>query len=103
MTQGSAQAPDLTPDITPGYPSGGSRIGPAWVDVWVQLREAGAGWTDGTGLATRVAADHQLAPSTVRNLFTSAHRVGLLEARYAKVEVPGRGTRIRTHYRIVKP
>lgn len=88
------------PDITQGYPSGGSKIGPAWDSAWEWLRAQGRGWTDGTDLARRVSVNHELAESTVRNLLTSARRAGLLEQTYRAVDVPGRGPRTRTHYRI---
>jgi hypothetical protein len=89
------------PDITEGYPSKGSRIGPAWADLWARLVSMGRGdWEDGQAASVAVAESHDLAVTTVRNLLTSAARAGLLEQTYRKVDVPGRGTRVRTHYRI---
>lgn len=92
--------PMNAPDITEGYPSRGEKIGPAWVDMWAWLTAQGLGWTDGTDLARRTAENHEVAESTLRNLLTSAARENMLETTYKKVDIPGRGPRLRTHYRI---
>lgn len=88
------------PDITPGYPSKGQRIGPAWVDMYAWLKAAGLGWTDGTTLAARIAANHEVSADTLKNILSSARNAGLLEATHKRVDIPGRGPRMRTHYRI---
>jgi hypothetical protein len=92
----------VAPDITPRYPSKGSRIGPAWADIWRELAAAGDAWTDGQAVSVRVAGNHDLAPATVRNLLTSAAKAGLLEHTYRNVDTESgtAGTRLRTFYRI---
>jgi hypothetical protein len=89
------------PDISKNYPSKGRKIGPAWADVWDALTGAGRDWTDGVVLAETVAAKHPVSPDTLRNILHSAKRAGLLEIRHVAVTATaGRGSRLRTHYRI---
>lgn len=89
------------PDITEGYPSKGAKIGPAWDALWERLASMPAeDYEDGTAMSEAVAAERELSVSTVRNLLTSAASVDLLEITYRKVDVPGRGPRLRTFYRI---
>ena len=93
----------IVPDITPGYPSKGRRLGPAWNRIWAEL-DAGD-YKDGQEIARAVAAETGLAPATLVALISRAANHGLLLTRPRRVEVPmeGRDTpvvRIRTHYRI---
>lgn len=91
------------PDITPGYPSKGAQLGPAWSKIWEQL-DAQA-YQDGQEIARSVAAEVGLAPATLVALISRGAKAGLLLTRPQKVQVPmeGRETpviRTRTFYRI---
>lgn len=66
------------PDFTPGYPSKGERIGPAWIFAWNLL--APGEWQRGSDIAARVGGSTGLAASTVKNLLRSAAKAGHLEA-----------------------
>lgn len=86
------------PDIKPGYPSKGKRLGPAWRDLWSALADSGD-YQDGRALATPIAIRHDLAPATLVAVLSRAALAGLLEKEGRNV-ISGRGNRKRTHYRI---
>ena len=91
------------PDITPGYPSKGKQLGPAWNRIWAELDASD--YKDGQEIARSVAAETGLAPATLVALISRAAKQGLLLTKPKKIRVPmeGRDTpviRVRTHYRI---
>lgn len=86
------------PDLTPGYPSNGAKLGPAWNAVWRALERAGD-FRDGRVLADRIAPKYELEPATLVALMSRAAKAGLL-AREGRPVKTGRGTRTRTHYMI---
>jgi hypothetical protein len=91
------------PDITPGYPSKGKKLGPAWERVWAKLDATD--YRDGQEIARAVAAETDLSPATLVALISRAAKQGLLLTRPRRVKVPmeGRETpviRVRTFYRI---
>lgn len=88
------------PDLTPGYPSKGRKLGPAWVDIWRALSTS-ENHMDGRELAEVVAPSYGLAPATLVALMSRAAKAGLLTTE--KHTVTGtRGNRVRTHYRAVQ-
>lgn len=88
------------PDLSPGYPSQGTKIGPAWADAWARLTEDPSAWLDGQALWREVAKAHGLSPETVRGLlFRMATPRGPLE-RDSRQVLTGKGRRNRTHFRI---
>lgn len=86
------------PDITPGYPSNGAKLGPAWASIWRDLSRAGDA-LDGRELAAKIAPKHELTPSTLVALISRAAKAGLL-TREPRAVTTGRGQRTRTFYRI---
>jgi hypothetical protein len=86
------------PDITPGYPSNGAKLGPAWSAIWRALARADDA-LDGRELAAKVAPKYELAPATLVALISRAAKAGLLD-REPRPVITGRGTRTRTFYRI---
>jgi hypothetical protein len=98
----STKAPTITSkrDGRWVYPAPGTTIHAAWADAWDRLASAGIEYLDGPALAADVAEAHGLHPDTIKNLLNSARNAGHLEHTYRKVDVPGRGPRTRTHYRI---
>jgi hypothetical protein len=86
------------PDITPGYPSKGAALGPAWASIWRTLSAADDA-LDGRLLAEKHARQHQLAESTLVALISRAAKAGLLTREPRPVST-GRGQRTRTFYRI---
>lgn len=84
------------PDITPGYPSKGEKVGPAWNEIYAALRSPD--YQDGRALADEIAPKHGLAPGTLVAILSRAAQKGLLDKEGRMV--PGRrGPRTRTHYR----
>lgn len=93
------------PDITPGYPSKGTRVGPAWTEMWTRLKGAND-WVDGTELAADVAEDPgngrgTMSPETLLHLLRRAATAGHLEKQTRTVD-GGRGPRRRSFYRIAR-
>ena len=88
---------DHAPDITPGYPSGGERIGPAWADLWSYLVTHPRVWHLGLTLAGDIAQRHDLAIQTGLTLLSSAAGNGLIERRYRRSGTPKRR---RAEYRV---
>ncbi len=92
------------PDLTPGYPSNGAKLGPAWSALWAELSKANRRkdtFLDGRVLADEVAPDYGLDPSTLVALLSRAAKAGLLTREGRSVQT-GRGKRVRTHYSICK-
>jgi hypothetical protein len=90
------------PDISPGYPSKGAQLGPAWTKIWRALERSGD-FEDGHELAAKVAKATGLAPATLVALISRAAKAGLLEREPRQVEVKileRSGLRVRTFYRI---
>jgi hypothetical protein len=90
------------PDLTPGYPSNGTKLGPAWRAVWAELDKASQTtdpFLDGRVLADNVAPDYGLSPATLVALLSRAAKAGLLNKEARPVESP-RGYRMRTHYKV---
>jgi len=91
------------PDITPGYPSKGAKLGPAWAEAWRLLRRSHGEFLDGWELATKVTKDVDLQPVTVVAVIRRAANAGLLEREQRPVTVKildREGTRKRMFYRI---
>lgn len=86
------------PDITPGYPSKGAALGPAWAQIWRALSRSEDA-LDGRELAAQVAPRHGLAPATLVALISRAAKADLL-TREPRAVTTGRGRRTRTFYRI---
>ena len=100
------------PDITPGYPSKGKKLGPAWRAMWECLAASGTDFTDGKALATEVAKKHKLVPATLQAVLARAAVAGLLESDRLFVSATVRhpvsrkqyeGHRVRVHYRVACP
>ncbi len=87
------------PDLTPGYPSKGGKIGPAWGAVWAELSKNPKEWRDGHTIWVNVATQFQLSPETVRALMFRMASGGRLESETHQM-VTARGKRARTHFRI---
>lgn len=86
------------PDITPGYPSKGKKLGPAWDAMWQKLTESGE-FIEGRELAEEVAPGFGLEPATLVALISRAAQAGLLDKDLQDVE-GARGMRSRSFYRI---
>ncbi len=89
------------PDLSPGYPSRGERLGPAWAEAFAALAGNPGQWVDGTALWTEVAERHNLAPVTLRGLLFRMAAAGHLESESRQVQTE-RGKRSRTHFRYVQ-
>lgn len=90
------------PDLTPGYPSRGPKLGPAWTALWSHLLTASRTsdpFLDGQELSTEVAPDYGLAPSTLVALLSRAAKAGVLTREGRPVQT-SRGTRTRTWYKV---
>lgn len=87
------------PDLTPGYPSKGPRLGPAWDAVWAELSKTPGEWRDGHALWMDVAPRFQLSTETVRALMFRMATGGILESESRQV-LTSRGKRSHTHFRI---
>lgn len=90
---------ETAPDLKPGYPSRGKRLGPAWREAWARL---GRTWIDGHVLSAAIAAEYDLSPDTVRALLYRMVNAGYLDRRLQVVET-ARGPRDRTHFRRMEP
>lgn len=91
--------PADAPDLSPGYPSRGSRIGPAWADVWEELGDGR--WHERDRLAAAAAARHELRPWTVARLIDSA--AGIRASLLWRRSVDGRMTVIRRDLSDTRP
>ena len=99
------------PDLTPGYPSKGPRLGPVWKDVWAELQASPETWRDAWVLADRLAPAYDLEPLSVVQLMSRMATGGILERVRRPVQTTitrtqnGKATtrdglRLRSHYRI---
>ena len=86
------------PDITPGYPSKGEKVGPAWNEIYAALVAAND-FQDGRTLANEIAPRHDLNPATLIAILSRAALAGLLDKQPRPV-ASKRGMRNRTHYRV---
>jgi hypothetical protein len=87
------------PDLSPGYPSKGPRLGPAWSAVWAELSRTPGEWRDGHALWGDIAPRYQLSTETLRALMFRMAKGGLLESESRQVQT-ARGRRSHTHFRI---
>lgn len=87
------------PDLSPGYPSRGAKIGPAWAAVWAELSKSPRDWRDGRALWLDIAPRFGLAPETLRAVMFRMAKGGLIESDSRQVAT-GRGKRNHTHFRI---
>jgi len=87
------------PDLTPGYPSKGARVGPAWAAVWAELSKDPDEWRDGHALWMDVAPRFQLSTETLRGIMFRMASKGHLESESRKVPT-ARGVRSHTYFRI---
>ena len=97
------------PDISPGYPSKGKKLGPAWSTMWTVLAESGTEFQDGKELAIETAKRYKLVPATLQAVLARAAVAGLLDREIRPVGTSVRkagaravyaGYRSRVHYRI---
>lgn len=99
------------PDLTPGYPSKGPRLGPVWRDVWAALRASPETYVDAWALADRLAPGHDIEPLSIVQLMSRMATAGILEREKRPVTTTitrtqgGKattraGVRLRSHYRI---
>jgi hypothetical protein len=86
------------PDLTPGYPSKGPKLGPAWNALYRALAR-GEDFQDGRVLAHKIAPKHDLDPATLVALLSRAAKAGILDKEPRPV-MTQRGFRSRTHYRV---
>ena len=87
------------PDLSPGYPSRGAKIGPAWRAVWTELSKTPGEWRDGRALWLDIAPRYNLAPETLRAVMFRMAAGGKLE-REARFVPTNRGKRAHTYFRI---
>lgn len=99
------------PDLTPGYPSKGPRLGPVWKDVWAELQASPEEWKDAWAVAQRLAPKHDLEPLSIVQLMSRMATGNILEREKRPVQTTitrtqgGKvttrdGLRLRSHYRI---
>lgn len=99
------------PDLTPGYPSKGPRLGPAWRDAWAHLRASPEEWVDAWALADELAPAHDLEQLSIVQLLSRMATGGILERERRPVSTTitrtqagkattREGVRLRSHYRI---
>lgn len=109
MTYSGGMTDELTaPDITPGYPSKGRQIGPAWQVLYARLIAAEGEYLDGRLLAVEVADERaglggrgNMSVETLAHLLRRAADRGILEREYRETKGT-RGTRKKAFYRIPK-
>lgn len=102
MGYSGAMVTNTAPDLTPGYPSNGAKLGPAWNALWAELAKANRRkdpYLDGRELADLIAPDYGLNPSTLVALLSRAALANLL-LREGRAVQTARGNRTRTHYAI---
>lgn len=99
------------PDLTPGYPSKGPRLGPVWKDVWMYLQASPEKWQDAWTLADRLAPKYDLEPLSIVQLMSRMATGKILEREKRPVQTTitrtqngkvttRNGLRLRSHYRI---
>lgn len=74
------------PDLTPGYPSRGPKLGQAWRDIYAQLTKDPEAWQDGYALIGPMAAKHDLTIQTLRVFMSRAARYGVLRTQQMRVQ-----------------
>lgn len=89
------------PDLTPGYPSKGTKVGPAWTEAWSRMSDRAGEWLDGRELVEDIAPKHGLSPLTLRGILFRAAAKGLIQSEPRKVSTP-RGPRVRTQFRVAE-
>jgi hypothetical protein len=72
-------ADERAPDVGPGYPSGGHRIGPAWDATWRGL--AGGEWVDMRMRSLEGSATLGVSSAALMSVMSQAARRGLLDTR----------------------
>lgn len=97
MTMERIRPEGAAPDFTPGYPSGGTMIGPGWQAVWDGMTPGR--WYHPDALAEIAGTAANLQPSTTLNLLQSARRAGILEVDYRMSAPIGGKVRKRAFYR----
>ncbi len=88
------------PDLTEGYPSRGTKIGPAWSEAWSVLTRYPGEWREGQELWLEIAPKHGLRPDTLRALMFRMAQAGHLESKSVQV-ITSKGKRNRTQFRYV--
>jgi len=73
---------DTAPDIGPNYPSGGQRIGPAWVKIWKCLSDGKWNRVD----EIMLVPDLNIAETTIHNLLSKAEKKKMLQKRTVKLD-----------------
>jgi hypothetical protein len=107
MVYSGGMTDELTvPDITPGYPSKGRQIGPAWRVLYTRLHLAGDEYLDGRTLAVEVADERaglggrgNMSVETLAHLLRRAADKGVLEREY-RTTSGTRGMRRKAFYRV---
>ena len=87
------------PDLSPGYPSKGTKLGPAWSETWARMSEREGEWFDGRTLTEEIAPKHGLSPLTMRGLLFRMAAGGVIESEPKKVKTK-MGIRTRTAFRV---
>ena len=91
----------MAPDINPGYPSGGEKIGPAWEVCWEILGDGR--WHKGTLLSNSVAERSDVIAKTVYGLLWQAAKKGIIDVEKRFAGRLGDGRAIRANwYRIAR-
>lgn len=88
------------PDLTPGYPSRGAKIGPAWTEAWTLLTQHPGEWLDGKEMWEDIGPRHDLNSGTLRALMFRMAKAGHLESESRQV-ITVKGRRSRTQFRYV--
>ncbi len=78
VSEGEDVGSDPAPDVGRGYPSGGTRIGPAWQVAWRGL--AGGEWVSMRAAAVEFSSGI-CSPAALGSVMSQATRAGALEAR----------------------
>ena len=87
------------PDFSPGYPSLGERIGPAWQKFLGSL--VPGRWFFGTDLAHQMGPSLGIEPVTIKNLLRQAEKAGLLERKLVSRKF-NKVTRATAAYRVAE-
>lgn len=77
----SPMTTDMAPDIARNYPSGGERIGPAWVKIWKNLSDGKWKRVD----EIMEIPDLDIVETTVHNLLSKAEKKKMLQKRMVKL------------------
>jgi len=98
-------APDIPNPLYPdgGYPTKMRRLSKPWAELWNALAHQPDEFKDIYPIAEKLAAEHDVSPTTLIGLAKRAAAAGLLEKTGRMVNTGKRGNRERTHYRIAEP